>query len=366
MENVGCVTLRDEYLFRSRVTTASLDYRRNTILHELSHMWFGDLVTMRWWDDLWLKESFATWSANFAVSEQADDPELAWAAFCSQLQDLGLPPGPAALDPPGGRRHRRPGGRRAELRPDHLRQGRRAAGPAGVLRRPRRLPGRGAGLLHQARLRQHRAGRPAGEPERASGRDLSRWSAQWLETAGVNTLRLELTSDAAGRDHLRSRGADRPGPLAHAARAPDRARPVRRHRRAAGPDRPGRDRRRRSAYAGARPRRSPPARRDRGQRRGPELRQGPPGSPLAGHGGGPAADHRQPADPGGAAGARCGTPAATPSCRRRRTSTWSFAACRPRPMPPPCATSSARRASPRTAMPRPDGEPRSPSSGSAG
>ena len=83
MENVGCVTLRDEYLFRSKVTAASLDYRRNTILHELSHMWFGDLVTMRWWDDLWLKESFATWSASFAVSEQADDPELSWAAFAS-------------------------------------------------------------------------------------------------------------------------------------------------------------------------------------------------------------------------------------------------------------------------------------------
>ena len=72
MENVGCVTLRDDYLFRSKVTQASMHYRRDTILHELSHMWFGDLVTMRWWDDLWLKESFATWAACFAVSERAD------------------------------------------------------------------------------------------------------------------------------------------------------------------------------------------------------------------------------------------------------------------------------------------------------
>ena len=87
MENVGCVTLRDEYLFRSKVTAASLDYRRDTILHELSHMWFGDLVTMRWWDDLWLKESFATWAANFAVSERADDPAAAWAVVLQQLQD---------------------------------------------------------------------------------------------------------------------------------------------------------------------------------------------------------------------------------------------------------------------------------------
>ena len=64
MENIGCVTFRDEYIFRSRVTAASSDYRRGTILHELSHMWFGNLVTMRWWDDLWLKESFATWAST--------------------------------------------------------------------------------------------------------------------------------------------------------------------------------------------------------------------------------------------------------------------------------------------------------------
>ena len=81
MENVGCVTLRDEYVFRSRATPASYQVRDDTILHELSHMWFGDLVTMRWWDDLWLKESFATWASNFALSQIVDDPESAWASF---------------------------------------------------------------------------------------------------------------------------------------------------------------------------------------------------------------------------------------------------------------------------------------------
>ena len=69
MENAGCVTLRDEYLFRSRVTAASYDSRDNTILHEQAHMWFGDLVTMTWWDDLWLNESFAEWASHFAQAE---------------------------------------------------------------------------------------------------------------------------------------------------------------------------------------------------------------------------------------------------------------------------------------------------------
>ncbi len=81
MENIGCVTFRDEYLFRSRVTQASYARRQDTILHELSHMWFGNLVTMRWWDDLWLKESFATWASNFAVSELATNERAVWARF---------------------------------------------------------------------------------------------------------------------------------------------------------------------------------------------------------------------------------------------------------------------------------------------
>jgi aminopeptidase N len=83
MENVGCIVLRDDYLFRSRQTQATYQNRANTVLHELSHMWFGDLVTMRWWDDLWLKESFATWAASFAASETSDDPSAAWSMFCN-------------------------------------------------------------------------------------------------------------------------------------------------------------------------------------------------------------------------------------------------------------------------------------------
>ncbi|MBD0321942.1 MAG: aminopeptidase N, partial [Aldersonia sp.] len=59
MENPGCVTFTEAYVFRGAATEAQYEARANTILHEMAHMWFGDLVTMRWWDDLWLKESFA-------------------------------------------------------------------------------------------------------------------------------------------------------------------------------------------------------------------------------------------------------------------------------------------------------------------
>src|SRR5438876_8940099 len=67
MENAGCVTFNELYLFRSKVTEAARERRAETILHELAHMWFGDLVTMKWWDDLWLNESFATFMAYKVV-----------------------------------------------------------------------------------------------------------------------------------------------------------------------------------------------------------------------------------------------------------------------------------------------------------
>jgi len=80
MENVGCVTFRDEYIFRSRTTKTAYESRANTILHEMAHMWFGDLVTMKWWNDLWLSESFAEWAAHWA-STGATKYNEAWTLF---------------------------------------------------------------------------------------------------------------------------------------------------------------------------------------------------------------------------------------------------------------------------------------------
>lgn len=198
MENIGCVTFRDEYIFRSRVTAATLDFRRGTILHELSHMWFGNLVTMRWWDDLWLKESFATWASNFAISETDDDPSLPWAAFRSgskttaYRQDQLPSTHPVSADIVDLEA--------LEYNFDQITYAKGAA----VLVQLVSFVGRETFL---AGVRGYFADHAYGNTElsdllaaieNVSGTDLSAWSAQWLETAGVNTLELELQTDAQG------------------------------------------------------------------------------------------------------------------------------------------------------------------------
>jgi len=89
MENFGCITNAEQYfIFRSAVTDFEYEQRANTILHEMAHMWFGDLVTMRWWDDLWLNESFAEWAAHWA-SSQATRFTDAWTTFLSVRKNWG-------------------------------------------------------------------------------------------------------------------------------------------------------------------------------------------------------------------------------------------------------------------------------------
>ena len=110
MENVGAVTFKEElFIFRSKVTERQYKWRANTILHEMSHMWFGNMVTMKWWDDLWLNESFAEWAAYMALDE-GTDYKNGWTEFNSRRKNWGVPPRPTFLDSPHRcihERHRR-------------------------------------------------------------------------------------------------------------------------------------------------------------------------------------------------------------------------------------------------------------------
>jgi aminopeptidase N len=88
MENVGCVTFTERLLFRSKVTDAMYGRRADTILHEMAHMWFGDLVTMKWFDDLWLNESFADYCAALASAEATRFTD-AWTTFSASYKTWG-------------------------------------------------------------------------------------------------------------------------------------------------------------------------------------------------------------------------------------------------------------------------------------
>ena len=124
MENPGCVTFRDDYVFRGAATDDAAAVRASTIAHEMAHMWFGDLVTMRWWDDLWLNESFAEYMATATWSHATEFTE-AWIDVRHRPQGLGVCGGAPPKHPPGRRvagPRRRAGA--AGLRRHLLRQGR--------------------------------------------------------------------------------------------------------------------------------------------------------------------------------------------------------------------------------------------------
>jgi aminopeptidase N len=198
MENAGCVTFVEAYVFRSRVTDTYREARAETILHEMAHMWFGDLVTMRWWDDLWLNESFATWAGTVAQAESTRWT-AAWTTFAqawkawAYRQDQLPSTHPISADIPDIEA--------VEVNFDGITYAKGAA----VLKQLVAHVGRENFLTGLRRyFAQHAWGNAVlGDLltalEQASGRELSGWSKKWLETAGVNTLRPEYECDDEGR-----------------------------------------------------------------------------------------------------------------------------------------------------------------------
>ncbi len=197
MENAAAVTILEDYVFRSRVTDAAYEQRANTILHELAHMWFGDLVTMQWWDDLWLNESFAEWASHQA-NVQATRYRDAWTTFLNlrkawaYRQDQLPTTHPIAAD-------------MVDLDAVAVNfDGITYAKGAAALRQLVAWVGEEEFL---AGLHTYFIGHAWGnttladllrELERSSGRDLSNWTREWLQTSGVNLLRPEIAVDSDG------------------------------------------------------------------------------------------------------------------------------------------------------------------------
>ncbi|MFG1608799.1 aminopeptidase N [Actinoplanes sp. NPDC049265] len=197
MENFGCVTHAEaHYIFRSQVTDFEYEQRANTILHELAHMWFGDLVTMRWWNDLWLNESFAEWASHWCNTSATRFTD-AWTTFLSIRKNWGYRQDQLSSTHPVY--CEMPDLEAVEVNFDGITY----AKGASVIKQ----------LVAYVGLDSFRAGLRAyfgkhmwsnatfddllTELEAASGRELRKFAAQWLETAQVNTLRpvVEIAAD---------------------------------------------------------------------------------------------------------------------------------------------------------------------------
>lgn len=198
MENPGLVTFREEFIFRGKVTQASYEGRANVVLHEMAHMWFGDLVTMEWWDDLWLKESFADFMGEFALVGATRfvngwitfaNRRKAWAYRADQLPSTH----PITADI-------------RDLQDAKLNfDGITYAKGASVLKQLVAYVGEDAFLEGARRyFKRHaygntRLGDLLSVLEETSGRDMSAWSRSWLQTAGVNALTPQVLLGADGR-----------------------------------------------------------------------------------------------------------------------------------------------------------------------
>ena len=199
MENFGCVVHAEQhYIWRSTVTDFEYEQRANTILHELAHMWFGDLVTMRWWDDLWLNESFAEWASHWCNSKATRFTD-AWTTFLSIRKNWGYRQDQLSSTHPVY--CEMPDVEAVEVNFDGITY----AKGASVIKQLVAYVGLDAfraGL--RSYFQQHQWGNATFDDllsalENASGKELRKFAAQWLETAQVNTLRPELSIGPDGR-----------------------------------------------------------------------------------------------------------------------------------------------------------------------
>ncbi|TDK28267.1 aminopeptidase N [Arthrobacter crusticola] len=197
MENAGAVTFVETYVFRSRVPEATVERRAITILHELAHMWFGDLVTMKWWNDLWLNESFAEYMSTLAAAEATEFTQ-SWTTFASLEKSWAYRQDQLPSTHPIV----------AEIKDlDDVQvnfDGITYAKGASVLKQLVAWVGQEKFMEGVREYFSRHSWKNTElkdllvELEKASGRDLTQWSSLWLETAGVNTLRPEFTVDEDG------------------------------------------------------------------------------------------------------------------------------------------------------------------------
>ncbi|WP_284978356.1 aminopeptidase N [Arthrobacter sp. fls2-241-R2A-200] len=194
MENPGLVTFTEKYIYASRATDAQYQGRANTLMHEMAHMWFGDLVTMNWWDDLWLKESFADYMGTLGV-DRATAWDTAWVNFASRrkawayVQDQLPTTHPIVADIPD-----------LEAAKQNF-DGITYAKGASVLKQLVAYVGFDAFI---AGSRQYFRDNAFGNTSlrdllkalsEASGRDLDTWARQWLQTSGISTVSAEIVED---------------------------------------------------------------------------------------------------------------------------------------------------------------------------
>lgn len=192
MENASAVTFLEDYIFDSKVTEATIERRTITILHELAHMWFGDLVTMRWWNDLWLNESFAEYMSTLATAE-ATQWKDAWSTFAATEKNWAYRQDQLSSTHP------------IVAKINDLEDvlvnfdGITYAKGASVLKQLVSWVGKEPFMLGIKAYFEKYAWKNTqledflAELEKASGRNLKAWAEQWLETAGVNTLKSKIS-----------------------------------------------------------------------------------------------------------------------------------------------------------------------------